>query len=342
MTDTLWTDVYAPSLSELPQDDVRDYLEDATEEPINLMFHGGPGVGKTAAVRALAQEAHESPDHDLVELNVADVFGMTKKEISNDPRFRNFIDNKRKRNSSKTDLINHVLKESASYSPMSGEYKTILLDNAEAIREDFQQALRRVMEQYYESTQFIITTRQPSKLIPPLKSRCFPIAFDNPTVTAITDILEENAAAEDIEYDTEALEYIAGYADGNIRKAIMSAQTVAETEDSLSLEAAHTVLGDVGVQSEIETMLDNAEDGAFSDARSILDDLLVDEGYSGEELLEEILTAAHTGRYEGAELANFVTAAGDLDVALNDGNSDRIQLSQLLADLGNNTTNQTI
>jgi len=61
----------------------------------------------------------------------------------------------------KRDMINRVLKESASYAPMSGEYKTVLLDNAEAIREDFQQALRRVMEQHHRTTQFVIATRQP-------------------------------------------------------------------------------------------------------------------------------------------------------------------------------------
>lgn len=334
MNEPLWTDVYAPALSDIPQDSVRDYLEDATDEPINLLFHGAAGVGKTAAVRALADEAHDDPDNDLVELNVDDVFGMTKKEISEDPRFRNFIDNKRKRNSSKADLINHVLKESASYSPMSGSYKTILLDNAETIRDDFQQALRRVMEQHHETTQFIIATRQPSKLIPPLRSRCFPLAFDTPDTETVTDLLEDIVDEEDVTYDREALEYIAGYSDGNIRKAILGAQSVAEAEDNITLETTYDVLGDIGITDDINEMLDKAEDGEFTDARKILDDLLVDEGYSGHGILEEILAVAHAGRYEGDELATFVTNAGDLDVDLNDGNSARIQLSQLLADVG--------
>ncbi|HET7324400.1 MAG TPA: AAA family ATPase, partial [Halococcus sp.] len=158
MDGPLWTDDHAPTIADLPQSEVRDSLERAVSEPLNLILHGPPGAGKTAAVRALARETHADPDNDLVELNVADFFGRTKKEVSEDPRFSSFITPKRRRESSKADLIKHVLSESASYAPVSGEYKTILLDNAEAIREDFQQALRRVMERHYQTTQFVITT----------------------------------------------------------------------------------------------------------------------------------------------------------------------------------------
>ncbi|MFB6309209.1 MAG: AAA family ATPase, partial [Haloarculaceae archaeon] len=156
----LWTDRHAPELSDLPQPEAREHLRRAVEEPMNLVVHGPKGAGKTAGVRAMAERAHEDPDSDLIEINVADVFDMTKKEVSEDPRFSSFVDARRRRESSKADLINHVLKESAAYTPVSGEYKTILLDNAEGMREDFQQALRRVMEQYYEATQFVIATRQ--------------------------------------------------------------------------------------------------------------------------------------------------------------------------------------
>ncbi|MFC4550343.1 MULTISPECIES: AAA family ATPase [Halorussus] len=330
----LWTDTYAPDLADLPQEEVREYLGKAVEEPINLVLYGPSGAGKTAAVRALAREAHDNPDADLVEINVADFFGMTKKEIASDPRFSSFIDSKRKRNSSKADLINHVLKESASYSPVSGSYKTVVLDNAEAIREDFQQALRRVMERHHEATQFVITTRQPTKLIPPIKSRCFPVAMRAPTVPEIVEVLEGVVEAEGIEYDDRGLEYVAGYAGGDLRKALLGAQTTAEEAGELTMNAAYEVLGEVGVDAQIHEMLDAAEAGEFSDARKTLDDLLVDEGYSGEEVLAEILDVAHSGRYSGDELAELTRLAGEIDMDLAEGSSDRIHLGHLLAELG--------
>ena len=168
MDGPLWTEAHAPTLADLPQPGVRDALTGAVDEPMNLVVHGPEGAGKTAAVRALAREAHADPDNDLIAVNVDDFFSRTKTEIKNDPRFAPFLEGRSRL--SKRDMINRVLKETASYASVSGEYKTLLLDNAESIREDFQQALRRVMEQHHRTTQFVVATRQPSKLIPPIRS----------------------------------------------------------------------------------------------------------------------------------------------------------------------------
>ncbi|MFB6085723.1 MAG: AAA family ATPase [Halodesulfurarchaeum sp.] len=326
----LWIDRHAPDLSELPQESVRDRLADAVDEPVNLVLHGPAGVGKTAAVRALADAAHEDPAGDLIEINVADFFGMTKNELSEDPRFERFITPKRKRNSSKADLINHVLTESASHPPVSGSYNTILLDNAEAIREDFQQALRRVMEQYYEATQFVITTRQPSKLISPIRSRCVPIPVRAPTREETVAVLESIATDEGVEYDEEGLSYLASYAEGDLREAILAAQTAFEEIGELRGTAVLEPLQDVGLDDRIAEMLDAAEAGEFQDARSILDDLLIDEGRSGEELLEEMMDAVRT-RHSGARLAKLHEVAGRVEFDLTRGTSARIHLAHFLS-----------
>lgn len=328
----LWTETHAPTLAELPQAELREYLTRAADEPINLVLYGPKGAGKTAAVRALAGEAHDSAN-DLVEINVADFFGMTKKEVSEDPRFSSFITPKRRRETSKAGLINHVLKESASYPPISGEYKTILLDNAESIREDFQQALRRVMERHHEAAQFVITTRRPSALIAPIVSRCFPVPVRAPTTEETVEVVEGIVEREGIEYDPEGVEYIAGYAEGDLRRAILGAQTTAETEGEITMEAAYEALSGVGVDDRIEEMLVTAENGTFTDARKLLDELLIDEGYDGGEVLEDLLTVSRS-RHNGEELARVHRRAGEIDMDLTEGTSDRIQLGQLLAELG--------
>jgi replication factor C small subunit len=335
MDGPLWTETHAPSLAELPQEAARDQFERALEEPMNLVVHGPKGSGKTAAVRAFTCEAHDNPDADRIEINVADFFDATKKEISEDPRFAPFLDSRRRRESSKADLINHVLKESASYSPVTGEYKTLVLDNAEGMREDFQQALRRVMEQYYGATQFVIVTRQPSALIAPIRSRCFPIPVRSPTPEEIVTVLQRIAEHEGVDYDADGLEYIAGASGGDLREAILSAQTTAETEGEMTMNAAYETLSAVGTNEQVQAMLADAEVGAFTDARSTLDDLLVDEGYSGSEVLEEILDVARS-RYAGEELADIHRLAGEIDMDLQEGANDRIHVSHLLAELGRN------
>jgi replication factor C small subunit len=328
----LWTETHAPVLEDLPQPKVREHLRSVVSEPMNLLVHGPPGAGKTAAVRALADELHEN-DADFVEINVADFFDMTKKEVSQDDRFAQFIDSKRRRESSKADLINHVLKESASYAPVSGDYRTVLLDNAEGVREDFQQALRRVMEQYYEATQFVIATRQPSALIPPIRSRCFPVAVRKPTHDETVSVLERIVEAEGADHDDEGLEYVAGYADGDLREAILAAQTTYEQEGSVTMNNAYEVLGSLGTDERVREMVTAAEAGEFTDARKTLDDLLVDGGHSGDEVLEDVLTVARS-RYSGTDLARVHKLAGEIDIDLHEGTNDRIHVSHLLAELG--------
>ena len=286
---------------------------------------------RAGAVRALAREAHEDPDSDLIEINVADFFDRSKKEIREDPRFSRFLQgqtefskqyrrggkgNKYKREWSKRDMISHVMQELSSYQPASGTYKTVLLDNAETIREDFQQALRRVMEQYHRNTQFVITTRQPSKLIPPIRSRCFPVPVRAPT----TDEIELNL--------------VASKADGDLRYAILAAQHAAvEGDGEITVESAGTALSEAGHDDELKAVLDDAAAGEIREARKRLTTLLDDEGFGGQELLTELLDVADTypEEFGDANLIRLHRLAGSADLDLAEGSDGRLHLTHLLA-----------
>lgn len=335
MDGPLWTETHAPTLADLPQAEVRERLERAVDEPMNLVLQGPPGVGKTAAVRALARETHEDPDNDLVEINVADFFNRTKKEIREDPRFEQFLEGRSRM--AKRDMINRVLKESASYAPMSGTFRTIVLDNAERIREDFQQALRRVMEQHHRTTQFVITTRQPSKLIPPIRSRCFPVPVRSPTADEIIAVLEGICDAEDVPYDDDGLEFVASATNGDLRRAILVAQTTATTadENGLTMQAAYETFNEVSHDETVVEALDAARAGDISTARSTVDDLLDDENFGGEELLIELLRVARTkADCTGDELTRLHSLAGEANLDLETGTDNRVHLINLLAAWG--------
>ncbi len=329
MDDPLWTDAHAPSLADLPQSEPRERLQRSVGEPMNLLLQGPPGAGKTAAARALAREVHDDPEADLIEINVADFFSRTKKELRADPRFEAFLSGRS--DMAKADMINHVLTESASHAPVSGEFKTILLDNAEAIREDFQQALRRVMEQHHRTTQFVFTTRQPAKLIAPIHSRCFPVPMRAPTTDETIAVLESICEAEGVEYDESGLEYVASAADGNLRKAVLTAQTTVAQTDELTMQTAYETLGDIGDDDAIREALLAVRDGEFDDARGTVDDLLTEEGYDGTTLLEALLRVARSGSEFGSDdVARLHKLAGAVDHDLTDGLDDKLHLMHLL------------
>jgi replication factor C small subunit len=323
----LWTDAHAPDIEDLPQAAVRDRLRRAVDEPMNLVVQGPPGAGKTAAVRALADAAHDDAN-DLVELNVADFFDRTKKEIRNDPRFESFLTGRSRM--AKRDMINRILKESASYAPVSGEYKTIVLDNAEAIREDFQQALRRVMEKHHRTTQFVIVTRQPSTLIAPVRSRCFPVPVRAPTADEVEAVVVGVLEAEGVEYDDDGLEFLAGYADGNLRRGLLGAQTTARQADEVTMNAVHETLQDIGYDDELRSVLAATEAGDVLEARKTVGTLLDDEGYDGQSLLIDLLSAARK-RYDGDDLARLHRLAGEVDLDVVTGTNDRLHLTHLLS-----------
>ncbi|MFB6250639.1 MAG: AAA family ATPase [Halobellus sp.] len=345
----LWTETHAPSLSKLPQSEVRERLARTVDEPMNLVVQGPPGVGKTAAVRALARETHEDPDADLIEINVADFFDRTKTEIREDPRFSRFLQgqtafskqyrrgdqsNKYKRQWSKRDMISHVMQELASYKPASGTYKTVLLDNAETIREDFQQSLRRVMEQFHENTQFVLATRQPSKLIPAIRSRCFPVPVRAPTTDEIESVLERIADREAVDAEPMALNLVASKAGGDLRYAVLAAQHAAvEGDGKITVDSADAALSEVGHENDLKAVLDAAAAGEISDARDQLTELIDDDGFDGQELLSELLRVADTypESYGEANLIRLHRLAGAVDLDLAEGNDGRLHITHLLA-----------
>ena len=349
MEPPLWTDRYAPRLTQLPQPALRERLNGAIDEPINLILQGPPGAGKTAAVRALAEAAHDKPDADLIEINVADFFNRTKKQIRNDPRFERFLQgqtefskqyrrgektNKYKRQWSKRDMISHVMQELAAYQPATGEYKTVLLDNAEQIREDFQQSLRRVMEQYYRNTQFVIATRQPTKLIPTIRSRCFPIPVRALTTDEILEVLQTIIDAENRDIEPIALDLIASKADGNLRYALLALQEAAvEASDTITPDDAQAALSATGHTEIMKSVLDDAAAGNIEQARNSVTELLDDSGFGGQELLRELLTVAnqHFETYGNQNIVRLHCLAGTVDRHLAEGSSARVHLTHLLS-----------
>jgi replication factor C small subunit len=231
-------------------------------------------------------------------------------------------------------MIKHVFSEAAGYAPISGAYKTILFDNAETIREDFQQALRRVMERHHRTTQFVIATRQPSKLIPPIRSRCFVVPVRKPTTDETRAVLEEIVDNEGVDYDPAGLEFIAGYADGNLRRAVLSAQTTATEADEITMDAAHRAIKDAGRDDDLRSVLADARAGDYRDARKTVGTLLDDEGYDGGDLLQALLRVARRSDVAGDDLARLHRLAGEVDLDVVVGTDDRLHLTHLLTAWG--------
>ena len=87
-----------------------------------------------------------------------------------------------------------------------GDYKYVLLDEADYMSPNGQAALRGVMETYHTSARFIITCNYPNRIIPAIHSRCQGFHMEVIDKTEFTARVAEILIAEKTEQDIDTLD----------------------------------------------------------------------------------------------------------------------------------------
>merc|ERR1712106_421120 len=120
----------------------------------HLLFYGPPGTGKTSTILACAKEIYPPKlfNSMVLELNASDDRGIGI-------------------------VRGQVLNFASTRTIFNKGYKLIILDEADAMTNDAQNALRRIIEKYTENTRFCIICNYLSKIIPALQSRCTRFRF---------------------------------------------------------------------------------------------------------------------------------------------------------------------
>ncbi len=230
------------------------------------------------------------------------------------------------------DVIRTKVKEFARAKNPSGvAFKIVLLDEADNMTSDAQQALRRLMELYTVTTRFILIANYPSKIIPPIQSRCAYFRFTplskEDVVARLAYILER----ESVEYEVDALEAIYEISEGDMRKAINILQA-ASALGKVSVSAVYKVVG-LAHPSEVKEMIELALKGEFLEARARLRKLMIEYGLAGSDLLKQIHSELFGPRIKLPEeyvvlIADYL---GEIHFRVVEGSDDDIQLTAFLA-----------
>jgi replication factor C small subunit len=197
----LWTEVYRPRT--LDQYVFRDDAQKTTitnwvtaKSIPHLLFSGAPGVGKTTLAKILINEL-EINDFDVLEINAS------------------------RENS--VDTIRDKIVGFVQTMPF-GEFKIVLLDEADFITPNGQAALRGVMETYHETVRFILTCNYPNKIIPALHSRCQGFHIDRIDQTEFTARIATILVEEHVQFDLDTLDSYVKATYPDLRKCINSCQ----------------------------------------------------------------------------------------------------------------------
>ncbi len=198
--------------------------------------------------------------------------------------------------------------------------------------DDAQSALRRTMEQFSDNTRFILSCNYSSKIIDPIQSRCAVFRFSPLSDEAIASQIREIAATEQIELTDDGLDALVYAADGDMRRAINNLQGVATTDGPVTEADVYQITATARPE-EIESMVADAIEGDFSRARATLDELLVETGIAGGDVIDQLHRSAWEFGLTERETVRLLERIGEADYRISEGANERVQLEALLASL---------
>jgi replication factor C small subunit len=203
----------------------------------HLLFSGGAGIGKTTLAKILLNEL-EVNEHDIMEVNASrdNGIGNLREKITNFVQMIPF-----------------------------GDFKVVLLDEADYLTLNAQAGLRGVMEEYSSSARFILTCNYPNKVIPALHSRCQGFFIEKPDQTEFTARMAEILITEEIDFDIDTLDTFVKATYPDLRKCINTVQM-----NSLSGKLHTPDQGDTGSADYRFEMVELFKAGKISEARKLI------------------------------------------------------------------------
>ncbi|KUK29028.1 replication factor C small subunit [Thermococcus sp.] len=228
-------------------------------------------------------------------------------------------------------VIREKVKEFARTKPIGGvSFKIIFLDEADALTQDAQQALRRTMEMFSSNVRFILSCNYSSKIIEPIQSRCAIFRFRPLKDEDVARRLKYIAENEGLELTEEGLQAILYVAEGDLRRAINVLQAAAALDTRITDENVFLVASRARPEDVREMML-LALEGNFLKARDKLREILLKQGLSGEDVLIQMHKEVFNLPISEPKKVALADKIGEYNFRLVEGSNEMIQLEALLA-----------
>ncbi|AEA13102.1 replication factor C small subunit [Thermoproteus uzoniensis 768-20] len=274
----------------------------------HLLFYGPPGTGKTTMALVLARELYgDAWRENTLELNASDERGIN--------------------------VIRERVKEFARTAPVGkAPFKLVILDEADNMTSDAQQALRRIMEMYANTTRFILLANYVSRIIDPIISRCAVFRFPPMPKELMAKRLAYIAKQEGITVTEDGIDAIYEISQGDMRRAINLLQMAAAASRSVDKESVAAVAS-AARPSEILDVFNTALSGDVEKAREKLRDLMYMKGIAGVDFLRALQRELPRIQLDDETKVAVAELLSDVDYRLAEGSDEELQLTYMLVKL---------
>jgi replication factor C subunit 3/5 len=192
----------------------------------HIIFHGPPESGKKTLIHFFLEMLFDSTVHKtrLETYTVSGASSNNETEIELKQSNYHIVIEPNNNNFDKH-LIQNVIKEYARVEPLNvfktyRPFKIVLINNIDNLSYHAQTSLRRTMETYSKTCRFIMWCCTLSKIIQPVRSRCYCVRVPYPSDDDLRKYLIHISALESIPLTLQETDAIIKTSQGQIKKAI--------------------------------------------------------------------------------------------------------------------------
>lgn len=246
------------------------------------LFTGPRGTGKTSSARIFAKSLNCLNYDRPTLIPCGECQSCRSIEVSNsldvteiDAASHNGVDDARE------------LTQRVNLAPVLGRYRIILLDEAQMLTSQAQNALLKCIEEPPNHVVFILCTTEAHKVLPTITSRCQRFEFRALSVKTIVKHLRSIADQEAIRVQDEALVAIARLCEGGLRDALQLLSQARLLDDEVTASQIIEMAGGV-TEADLLKMIDAI---AHRDTFALLQTArhLIDSGKSPKLILSSLL-----------------------------------------------------